>query len=117
MQRSTLYRLLGLVLIVGGAAAALLVLPVNDYLKDFLRWTRGLKPEEGLLILALIWIPACIFAVPGGRHSSAGRAGRGPGNASWAAAEAFHGRPWLVSCVGPRSTCNDAEPAVARGEP
>jgi uncharacterized membrane protein YdjX (TVP38/TMEM64 family) len=57
-------RVAGGVLLLAAAVAALAFLPVREYLAAALAWVRGLGPL-GPVALALLYVPACLFLVPG----------------------------------------------------
>jgi uncharacterized membrane protein YdjX (TVP38/TMEM64 family) len=73
MSRASLLRLIAL----GAALVALLVLPwvlpLQGPIRDFLAWVQGLG-FWGPVVLAAIWIPACLFAIPGSLVTLAGGA-------------------------------------------
>src|SRR5437016_2482373 len=64
MTRSTLLRLLALVLLLGAIVAALFFLPVRAWMTDFRVWAEGFG-WWGLVFLAAAYIPACLLALPG----------------------------------------------------
>jgi uncharacterized membrane protein YdjX (TVP38/TMEM64 family) len=64
MKRASLVRLLLLVLLVSASVACLVLLPVKDYLNQFFEWVRELG-FWGPVLLAAVYVPACVFFVPG----------------------------------------------------
>jgi uncharacterized membrane protein YdjX (TVP38/TMEM64 family) len=50
--------------LLAAALAALVFLPVNEYLRRFLAWVEGLGPW-GLVVLAAAYTPACLLCIPG----------------------------------------------------
>jgi uncharacterized membrane protein YdjX (TVP38/TMEM64 family) len=73
MSKGSLLRLGAL----GAALVALLVLPwflpIQEPLQDFLTWVQGLG-FWGPVVLAAVWIPVCLLAVPGSLVTLAGGA-------------------------------------------
>lgn len=64
MKKSTVLRLVALVALGAAAGLALVFLPVRDLLGDFVTWVRDLGPW-GPVLLALVYVPAAVFLVPG----------------------------------------------------
>jgi uncharacterized membrane protein YdjX (TVP38/TMEM64 family) len=64
MARSSALRLAVLVAAVAGGLAAVLFLPVGEYLEEFLAWVRALG-VWGPVVLALVYVPAAVLCVPG----------------------------------------------------
>jgi uncharacterized membrane protein YdjX (TVP38/TMEM64 family) len=57
-------RACGVVVLLATAVASLAILPVRDYLAAALKWVQGLGPL-GPVALAALYVPACLFFVPG----------------------------------------------------
>ena len=64
MKKSTTLRFLLLVALTGAATAILILLPVKQYLQSFLEWVEDLGPW-GPLVIAVAYVPATVFLVPG----------------------------------------------------
>src|SRR5207247_1897245 len=64
MSRSSRLRLSLLALAACAVVAALVFLPVRDWLQQFLAWVRGLGFWGGVLVAA-VYIPATVLCVPG----------------------------------------------------
>jgi len=64
MSRSLIIKLAVLVGIVLFVGLSFVFLPVKDYLETFLTWVQDIGPW-GPVVLALAYIPACLFFVPG----------------------------------------------------
>jgi uncharacterized membrane protein YdjX (TVP38/TMEM64 family) len=64
MQKTTILRLAVLLALATAVAASFIFLPVQDYLRQMLDWTKGLGPW-GPVVLAAAYIVACVFFVPG----------------------------------------------------
>lgn len=73
MQKTAILRLVALAVLVAAIAASLVFLPVQEYLRDVLDWTKGLG-AWGPIVLAAIYVPACVFLVPGSLVTLAGGA-------------------------------------------
>jgi uncharacterized membrane protein YdjX (TVP38/TMEM64 family) len=63
-MRNTKLRFIVGFLLVSGAAVALCIFPVRDFIVKFLEWADGLGPW-GSIVLAAGYIPACLSMVPG----------------------------------------------------
>ena len=64
MTRSHLRRLAVLAALAAGVVTALLLLPVREYLQQFLAWVRSLG-AWGAALLALVYVPGAVLCVPG----------------------------------------------------
>ena len=64
MKSWQVLRVILLLAIIGIAAGVLLLLPVGDYVKALLGWVRGLG-MWGPVALAILYVPATIFFLPG----------------------------------------------------
>lgn len=64
MSKSSWVRLLILVLLAGGAAALLVLVPIKPLLARFLEWSQGLGFWAPVLI-ALVYLPAAVLFLPG----------------------------------------------------
>jgi uncharacterized membrane protein YdjX (TVP38/TMEM64 family) len=64
MRKASWIRLIAVAAAVIALAVLPFVLPIQEPIKEFLDWVRGLG-AWGLLALALFWIPAAILLVPG----------------------------------------------------
>lgn len=64
MSMKSIYRPVSLVILVGLVVATLSVLPVKEYLAMTLDWIQGIGPL-GVVVLALLYIPASLAFVPG----------------------------------------------------
>jgi uncharacterized membrane protein YdjX (TVP38/TMEM64 family) len=60
VTRSTLLRLLGLLTLVGGTVAAVVFLPLKDYLSSFVEWVQDLG-FWGPAVFAVAYALACLF--------------------------------------------------------
>src|SRR5262245_49226673 len=77
MKRSALVRLALFLALLVGAVVGVRVLGADQYVRDFLEWVKGLGPW-GPVLLALVYIPACVLMVPGTLITLAGGALFGP---------------------------------------
>jgi uncharacterized membrane protein YdjX (TVP38/TMEM64 family) len=73
MSRASLLRLAAFGAVLVALAVLPLVLPLQEPIREFLDWVRGLGPW-GLVALALFWIPAAVLLVPGTLITLAGGA-------------------------------------------
>jgi uncharacterized membrane protein YdjX (TVP38/TMEM64 family) len=64
MRRASWIRLMAVLAVVVALAVLPFLLPIQEPLKEFLDWVRGLG-AWGLVALALFWIPAAVLLVPG----------------------------------------------------
>jgi uncharacterized membrane protein YdjX (TVP38/TMEM64 family) len=64
MSRATALRCLALLLLGSGVVVALVFLPVNQWITDFLAWVQDLGPW-GPILLAVAYVPAAVLLVPG----------------------------------------------------
>lgn len=64
MRTTTLIRLAACLALLAVAVSGFVLLPVKDYLEAVLRWVQDIGPW-GAVVLGLIYIPACLFFVPG----------------------------------------------------
>jgi uncharacterized membrane protein YdjX (TVP38/TMEM64 family) len=64
MTRSSAWRLVVLAVVAAGVLTAVVLLPVKDYLQQFLAWVQDLG-FWGPVVLALVYVPAAVLCVPG----------------------------------------------------
>jgi len=64
MNKQSLLRLVLLLILAATAIAAVLVLPIKDYLEQFLAWVRDLGPL-GPMAVSVAYVPATVLFVPG----------------------------------------------------
>ena len=64
MKKSSIVRVVGLLALASTVVASLLLLPVKQYLTEFLEWVRGIGNWRAV-VLALFYVPACLLILPG----------------------------------------------------
>ncbi len=64
MQKSSLLRIAGVVVLLVVIGVCLLLLPINSYISEFLTWVQGLG-VWGPVALAAAYVVACVFLLPG----------------------------------------------------
>ena len=64
MKKTAILKLAAVVLLVGAGVAAIVLLPVKEYFKGFLEWTKEIG-YWGPVLVGAAYIPACIFFIPG----------------------------------------------------
>jgi len=64
MQKSTRLRLAVLLVLAAAVAASFIFLPVQDCIRTALEWVKELGPW-GPVVLAAVYVLACVFLVPG----------------------------------------------------
>jgi len=67
MKKVTILRICVLLLILAGAVTALVIFraEVQEELTAFFDWVRNLEPWQGAVLVAAVYVPACVFFVPG----------------------------------------------------
>lgn len=64
MKKPTAFRLLGILALITGIVALLVLVPVKAYLARFFEWTQGIGFWAPVLVAA-IYVPAALFFIPG----------------------------------------------------
>ena len=65
MRKAAILKLAAVLLLVGAGVAAIVNLPViKEYFRDFLEWTKEIG-YWGPVLIGAVYIPACIFFIPG----------------------------------------------------
>jgi uncharacterized membrane protein YdjX (TVP38/TMEM64 family) len=64
MKTTTVIRAVAAALLLAAIVAAAVILPAKEYLTSFLVWARANGPL-GAVLLALLYVPACMLFVPG----------------------------------------------------
>lgn len=64
MKTAAIFRIIALALLIGAIGVSLFLLPVQEYLSQFLAWVQGVGPW-GAVLLGAVYIPASLLFVPG----------------------------------------------------